>query len=255
MFDNFDLFLIFLTGLAFGSFASVVSSRLPEKQPMFMARSKCPSCHRDLSAMSLIPLVSWLWQKGKCRYCRAGISFFYPLIELTMAGMFSLIYLKYGLGVKFFIFCGVSFTLVTIIAIDLKYKIIPDELQIVLLILAVIYQFFFPVSEFFGLDGMLAGAVLGFGLRWLFFKWKKREALGMGDVKFLMVSGLFLGAETMLPFIFISGVLGVISAMAWRTFRKEREFPFAPALAMALLLCLIIPEAPRLFWRIYGLGY
>jgi len=94
-------------------------------------------------------------------------------------------------------------------------------------------------------------AILAFGLRWGFFIVKKRESLGMGDVKFLIVSGIFLGPFALLPFIFFAGVFGIVTGTLWHRLGRGQEFPFGPALAASLFLCLTAPEISHFFWGIY----
>jgi len=169
-----------------------------------------------------------------------------------MAVTFTAIYLKYSLSLNFFIFCSAAFLLITIIAIDLRYKLIPDVLQIILLFLGIFYAFC-RSSEISAMEGAALGATLGFGLRWIFFYWKNKESLGMGDVKFLIVSGVFLGPQGLLPFIFFAGILGLVTAFFWNRLKLGHEFPFAPALAASLFLCLTVPEISQLFWKIYDI--
>jgi len=241
---------IFIIGLVFGSFGSVLASRLVSGGPLVFDQSRCPTCGKVLRPWHLIPLVSWAWQRARCAFCNAKISGFYPAIELATASAFTFLYLKYGISFEFAIFLGVAFLLIVIITIDIREKIIPDTLQIALLVLAVIYGFYFG-KWFAALEGAAAAAMLGFGLRWGFFWLKKHESLGMGDVKFLIIAGIFLGPFTLLPFIFFAGIFGIITGTLWNRLGRGREFPFGPALAMSLFLCLTVPEISHFFWQIY----
>ncbi len=240
--------LIFITGLACGSFASVAIFRIPKGEQIWLGRSYCPKCKNPLKYYDLIPLISWLLTSGKCRYCKKNISSSYLILEIISAFLFVTIYLKFGISVETFIIIPTALLLLIIVNIDLEHKIIPDSLQIVLSVLAIIYAFFSGRDFIDSFAGMVLGFVISFSLRWVFFKWKKRESLGLGDVKFFTIAGLFLGVWMFVPFMLISGILGTMLGFFWQKIKKESEFPFGPALAVALLLCLLIPEMKNLFY-------
>ncbi|MEN6462154.1 MAG: prepilin peptidase, partial [Syntrophomonas sp.] len=121
------IFFILVTGLLIGSFINVIIFRLPRGESVVSPGSRCPDCQHSLNAQDLIPIFSYLWLKGKCRYCRHPISFRYPLVEIITAISFALIYLEYG-----FIFYTISGWLLSVIliasaVIDINEGIIPDK--------------------------------------------------------------------------------------------------------------------------------
>ena len=125
------ILLIFITGLVLGSFFNVVICRVPEKKSIVKPRSSCPSCGAVLMPIDLIPVLSFLLQKGKCRYCKSPISPQYLLVELAAGLMFTAIYLKYGISPEFF-FAGYLMSILLIVFfIDLKHMIIPNGLVLV----------------------------------------------------------------------------------------------------------------------------
>jgi prepilin signal peptidase PulO-like enzyme (type II secretory pathway) len=227
-------------GLMFGSFISLVSYRLPLEEDIIVTRSRCTSCKHSLSVRDLIPLFSWLVNKGKCRFCKAKVKARYPIIEISTAVTFILTYLKFGLSYQTLLLCLIATCLIIVIVIDFEHYIIPDEMQICLSILGIIYAFL-TKSE---LAPLFINSILLFVLsiliRLLVMRWKKKDPLGMGDIKFFAVSGLFLNLETIPYFLLISGVLGVLTGTAWKTFGRGEIFPFAPALAISLFLCLLL---------------
>ena len=232
-----------LLGLCFGSFVTAVSYRLPRGNDFVVGRSFCPSCNRNLTALDLIPVLSWIINKGKCRYCGTKVSFRYPLIEITQMCSFILIYVIYGSSLQSMILQFLSVALLIMIVIDLEFKIIPDRLQIVMFLMGIFY--WVTVSKIPFLDVIISIFVvlaMSLGLRALFSWWKKREALGLGDVKFFVTVCIFLGLEPIPFFFFLSGVIGLVFGLAWRKITKDIEFPFGPAIAISLFVNLLYPK-------------
>ncbi len=98
------------------------------------------------------------------------------------------------------------------------------------------------------------GAIIGLTLKYGFLYLRNKDGLGLGDVKFLFVAGIWIAnAANFVPFLFFAGVLGVISGTLWRVIGRGEHFPFGPALVMALFLCVVFPELPNHFWNLYGL--
>lgn len=242
------IFVVF-SGLVFGSFITLASYRLPLGEGIIRGPSRCPSCRTSLGFKDLWPVLSWLAHKGCCRHCRARISVRYPLIELVTAGIFLLLYARYGLSPAGIMLAFFSVILLIMIVADFEHYIIPDEVHLALLPLGVIYHWLasspldaVAVSCAFG---AALGLMLHHGYRFL----RKKEGLGFGDVKFLAVAGLWLGNIMLFPpFLLFSGLLGIMTGLAWRALGLGERFPFGPALAAALFLCVAYPEFPALFW-------
>ncbi|MCH2547628.1 MAG: prepilin peptidase [Alphaproteobacteria bacterium] len=247
----FILSLVAVVGLIFGSFVTLASYRLPRDEPIVMGRSRCPSCKNTLGLLALFPLFSWLIQCGKCGYCKAPVSARYPITEAVQALLFIAVYVSQGLTWQAGVLALLSVALLIMVVVDFEWYIIPDEIQITCVILAVLYHWVAATP----IDNVLAGAAmglaLGFGLRFGYGWLRKKEGLGWGDVKFLFVAGLWLASiEDWPAFLFYAGMLGVITAVIWRAMGKGERFPFGPALAGALLLTLLTPSTPLFFWTI-----
>lgn len=239
-----------MAGLAFGSFITLVSYRLPRREDIFRRRSRCPACDTPLGMKDLVPVLSWLTQGGKCRYCESVISPRYPLIELLTGILFAWLYARYGLGAEGLLLALLGVCLLIMITTDMEYGILPDAVQIALVPLAIFYR---AATNADWPDMLLGGALcLGIGLllHYGYFFLRKCHGLGLGDVKLLAVAGLWLGVLPIVPFLFFAGVLGLLSATLWRIFIGGREFPFGPALAVSLYLCLLFPEYAAGFWNI-----
>lgn len=238
-----------IIGACFGSFVSLVSYRLPRQGKIVFTRSECPSCHRALGVAALVPIFSWAIQKGQCRYCGAKVSARYPMIEIGMAAIFAWLAARYGLSAQSFLLMLFATALAILIVTDLEHFIIPDSVNLALLVLAICYH---TVMQTYWLEPVIGGCIglaLALGLRIGYRVLRKKEGLGMGDVKLFAVTGVWLGTLHLAPFIFLSGLLGILSGMIWRVCGKGKIFPFGPAMAVSLFICVAVPEVPRLFWQ------
>jgi prepilin signal peptidase PulO-like enzyme (type II secretory pathway) len=219
----------------------MISYRLPLKNASIFKkkRSFCPKCKHILEWKSLIPVLSYLLQKGKCRYCKSKIPIRYLLIELVTIAIFSLIYLAFGLNFNSAILFILATLLITLIVTDLEHYIIPDSIQILLLINALIYVMYNDISLLHNLLSGILYASIGAALYYSFLKIIHKEALGFGDIKFMGIAGIFLGYNEISTFLLLSGLIGTIFGLIWTKLTKSKAFPFGPALATALLLNLL----------------
>jgi leader peptidase (prepilin peptidase)/N-methyltransferase len=240
-------FLVLLTGAICGSFISLLSYRLPLDLDIIVKRSNCITCHHPLGVKDLFPIFSWLASLGKCNYCAAKISFRYPLIEILSAIVTYLVYKNFGITVSGAIYLLLTLVLLTLIIIDFEHYIIPDSLQIILAIIALFRAYYLniPFGDIF--LGALLAASTGLIMKYGFILIRKKDGLGMGDIKFMVVVGLFLGVTPLPIFFFISGVIGVITAIIWRMLNKGIIFPFGPAIALAMMVCLLVPHIESKF--------
>ena len=235
---------IFLIGICFGSFITMASHRLPRNQDIVHHRSHCPLCHTPLRVIDLIPVLSWMYARGKCRYCGAPISRRYWLIEAMTGITFVLLYWRYDVGVELVIFCLFYSALFTMIVADIETKLIPDEIHYFLFPLGIAYHYWLgtPITPIATTIALAAGVglLLHYGYYWL----RGYHGLGFGDVKFLLVIGLWLGSPAALvPFFFFSGIGGIVTGLIWQYCVQEKRFPFAPALAASLALLVTYPTS------------
>ncbi len=119
--------LIFIFGLILGSFLNCLLWRMYKGEGFVSGSSYCPSCRHDLSFWDLFPLFSFLFLKGKCRYCKSKISYQYPLVELAVGALFLFVYLQTGITIEMFFLWIIMFLFVAIFVYDFKYYIIPDS--------------------------------------------------------------------------------------------------------------------------------
>lgn len=251
--ESIVIALVLIAGVIFGSFVTLASYRIPRDIPIGAGRSRCPSCGTTLGVAALFPVLSWLMQKGKCRYCRTPISLRYPLTECTQALLFLAVYIVYGLTLPSLILALMSVCLLIMIIVDLEWQIIPDEVQIAMLLFGVIFHILSDTAFMDILSGLGLGALIGFGLYYGYGTLRKREMLGFGDVKFLMVAGIWLASgNAWAPFLFYSGILGILTAFLWKILGKGERFPFGPALAISLFILLLTPSEIVFFQLIGG---
>lgn len=241
------LFVLFC-GLAFGSFITCASYRLPLGIDVVKKPSHCPACSAKLTSRDLWPLFSWLLSGGKCRHCQAPVSIRYPLTELATAGVFLLIYWRWGFTLPALVLCLAAVALLIMVVVDLEHYIIPDSVHLALAPLALAWHVLANTPREDMISGFLTGLFLGLGLHYGYRLLRKKDGLGFGDVKFLAVAGLWMGFLAIPPFLFMAGILGIATGLLWRVLKRGPVFPFGPALAVSLFICVAFPEIPSLFW-------
>ena len=253
------LFLGFalVIGAGLGSFSTALIHRLPRGISIVCAkgsasRSECPKCHHQLSLRDLIPVVSWVFSRGKCRYCQSQISKTYPLTELATALLCGVFYCLYGQSALSVVLIMMAPILISIIVIDAHHMIIPNVLNlgVALGALAMLIYTSLGLSNYFAQNLILesaAGAIsfggIAYFLRFIFTQVYKKEALGLGDVKFFGAVGFWLGASILPYFMMIGGFLGVVYAISRKKFSGKDSFPFGPALVCAFIILIIAKKS------------
>lgn len=240
-------------GACIGSFISLITYRLPLEQKVGATRSRCPQCLHALTPRDLVPVLSWTFSRGRCRHCRVRVSIRYPLTELASAlGAVAVIgYL--GVTWQALAVCGLWWCIVAIVVTDLEHYIILDEVQLATGAFGLLYGWAGDAGWWAMSSGALVGLLIGLALKYGFIYLRNKDGLGMGDVKFLAMAGIWLAdGANFVPFLFFAGVLGVASGMVWRLLGLGERFPFGPALAFALLACVISPGLADGFWTLYG---
>lgn len=250
MFINFIFYVfVFIFGLIIGSFLNVLILRYNTGVSAFKGRSFCFSCGKKLSPLELIPLVSFIIQKGKCQGCQSKISWQYPIVEISTALLFVAVFWKYtSLSSSYFNIWHLIIGLLTMAVLvfitvyDGKHKIIPDSLIVVFCLLA-LFKIALDFNHAVGF--LLAGPILAlpFFLIWLF---SKGRFMGLGDPKFMLGIGWFLGPIYGLSAIVLAFWAGAIYGLGLMFLSKfscyglkinrKTEIPFAPFLVLGFLL-------------------
>ena len=234
--------LILVLGTIIGSFLNVCIFRIPLKQSIAFPSSHCFHCHHKLGVLDLIPVFSFIFLKGKCRYCGEKISIQYPIIELINGIIYLLLFLKFDLSYSFVFYALFSSLLLVIAMIDFKTGLIPNKLIVFGILLGMIYfmmdwiinRSFLIIKD--GILGFLAGALIILVIILI-----SRGGMGAGDMKLMGVIGLFLGLKGVVLSLFL-GILvgGIIGAVLLMTKIKDRKsaIPFGPFLALGTFVSL-----------------
>jgi leader peptidase (prepilin peptidase)/N-methyltransferase len=232
-----------LVGLCFGSFLNVCILRLPHDQSLLRPRSTCPQCKQPIAWRDNIPVVSWLWLRGKCRWCHKPISVQYPVIEALVGVLFGVSVLAYGPSLHA-VSAALFGTLLLGIAItDARHYLIPDEFSLGGLVLGLALALGGGAQGF--LQAVIGGAV-GFGLlyavaqagAWVF----KEEAMGGGDIKMMAMVGSFVGWKGVLLTVFAGAALGSLIFVPL-SIKKKRLVPFGVFLAVGAAVTFVFGDA------------
>lgn len=235
--------IVFLLGLALGSFFNVCIYRIPIDKSIVFPPSHCTSCNNKLKARDLIPVLSYALLRGRCHYCRAKVSIRYPLIEILTGGFFLLTYLLSGFTWAFLINIMIISLLIIITFIDLDHMIIPDEIVITGIIIAFIVQITGIPS--IGLLDAIIGLLVGGGsfltIALLSKLILKKDGIGGGDIKLMAMIGALLGWKLTVLTIFLSayiaGILG--GGMLILKIKKKGEYlPYGPFIAIAAVVSI-----------------
>jgi leader peptidase (prepilin peptidase)/N-methyltransferase len=226
-----------LLGLAFGSFATVVAWRWPRGESVVRPRSHCTGCDRTLGPLELVPVLSWLALRGRCRGCGAGVHWRYPACELASGVLAALAIGVFGPTWEGLSAALLGVVLVPVVVIDLEHRLIPDVLVLpaaaVALVLGVLAD---PARPWAPVAGALGAAGFMF-LLWLLYP----GGMGLGDVKLALLLGAVLGASVVpaLAVAFAAGaVLGVALLLRHGAAARRTAVPFGPFLAAGALVAL-----------------
>jgi len=244
-----------LFGLALGSFMNVCIYRIPLKKSVVTPPSSCPNCGQRIRFYDNIPLVSYLFLLGKCRYCRSPLAWHYPVVE-ALTGLLSVaLFIRYGLSYQYFLYLLFTAALVTISFIDLKHQIIPDVLS--LSGIAVGWAVSFvpgTVSWLDSLIGIIAGGGSLFLVAVIYERITGKEGMGGGDIKLLAMIGAWMGWRYLHLIVFVSSLVGAVIGvsfllMAGKGFRAR--IPFGPFLSFGAIFCLFFgPEVMNWYVRL-----
>lgn len=236
-----DWFWPLLTAPFAGSFIGVLIVRLPLRAPVGFVRSVCSSCGTSLRAIDLVPLVTFLLLRGRCRHCSAPIGWFHPLIELAAIGIACWAILADQDTGRIWIDCALGWTLLTLAWIDWTDFLLPDVLTLPLLLAGLTLTYLRDPEM---LADHAIAAVLGYlsfqGLAFVYQKLRGREGLGGGDSKLIGAAGAWCGLAA-LPWIVLgSAVLGLLAALglalAGRSMTSTSRIPFGPCIALGFWL-------------------
>lgn len=231
-----------LLGMTIGSFLNVCIDRLPSHQSLVFPASRCTSCQRRLSVKDLIPVFSYIWLRGRCRYCQTPIPRRLLWVEIGTGAIFAFLYWYYGfsieLGVVAFYFC----LFLIILVIDFEHHLILNKVIYPSVVVALALSIFLPeLDSVPSIASAAAGGAVGLGL-FLLIAIVSRGGMGWGDVKMAALIGLVTG----FPLIFVTILLAVIlgGLVAWilillKVKSRKQSIPFGPFLSLATMATLL----------------
>ena len=236
----------FIFGAVIGSFLNVLILRLPEDKSVVSPRSACPSCNHVIAWYYNIPLLSYVYLKAKCAYCKEQISIQYFIVELLSGILTLALFLKLGLSTEFFYMCLLIYVCITLSFIDFKYKAVPDYLLLIVLILsffATSYSFYESFKYAFLFSGafVLLNFVITFYIQNIKARilkdddLKNQEALGEGDIPIIATIAVILGIKGALIAIFLAAIFAIIPSIYSNIMKKDIQTPFIPYLILGML--------------------
>lgn len=237
---------IFIIGTVFGSFFNVCIFRIPNKESISNPQSYCYKCNNRLTYLDLIPILSWILLKGKCRYCGQKISSRYPLIELLTGILFIIIYNVHGLNFITINYLVLTSLLIIITFIDIDYYIIPDSM----IILGSIFELLFNLTnKGISIRNSIIGGVVCSGVMLILITLielvVKKEVMGGGDIKLFFMIGLFLGLKlgllTILLSIYVGAFYGIVTIIYSKIKKQEYNsiIPYGPFISVGAIISVL----------------
>ncbi len=269
-------FIIFsaILGLMVGSFLNVVIHRLPkmmeqewesnclevlgkerpttEKYTLVSPRSACPQCGHQINALENIPVISYLFLKGKCKGCKTSISIRYPMIEILTGLLIGLVSWKFGYGSTTLAAWIFTLALIVLTFIDFDTQLLPDDITLPLLWLGLLFNL---SNGFTDLKSAVVGAMLGYlilwSVYWLFKIITGKEGMGYGDFKLLGAIGAWFGWQLLPAVILLSSVVGAaigIGLIILGNKNRQSAIPFGPFLALGGIAALFFGQQLASFY-------
>jgi len=236
----YTIFMLIM-GCIFGSFYNVVGYRIPNGLSIVKPGSFCPKCNHSLKWYELIPVLSYLFQNGRCKCCKERISIIYPMVEITTGILFAVSYYIFGFSYELILSLIISSFLVIVIVSDINYLIIPDEVTFFFCILLFLIKLF--IEGFTPSIYSLASGLLLFGVMYLImvlgnFIFKK-ESMGGGDVKLMFFVGMATGPILGIFSIFLSSVIALPLSLLVYIKDKNNVIPFGPFILIAAFIIVL----------------
>ncbi len=241
---------VVLFGLAFGSFLNVCIARLPRHRSIVRPGSACPNCGTAIRVRDNIPLLSWIVLGGRCRNCRWSIPWRYPAVEIAMASLFLLAYLRFGLTLAAAGAAVFSFLLLGLAVMDAETMRLPDSFTVPGILLGILWRGTLHTAALlihlqnaaFALLWAICAALIIVLIRWLYYAVRRREGMGLGDAKLLAMIAAWLGPMlTGLTFVlgtFAAAVFGIALAARSRRTADPTKLAFGSFLCAAALYAL-----------------
>jgi len=245
-----------LAGLCIGSFLNVCIHRLPLKQSVVHPGSRCPGCGYALRWYDNVPVLSYAMLRGRCRSCAKPISLQYPLVEIVTAVIFVLHWYAFGPTVLLPLRLLFACALIVLFMIDLEHQILPDVITLPGIVTGVVCSLFLPPGPLMSILGVLLGGGLLWAIAEAWFRLRKVDAMGFGDVKMLAMVGGWLGVKMVFVTFVLSSMLGGLIGAALIGSRRAdmaTRVPFGTMLAVGALVASLYGE-DLLAWYLSTMG-
>lgn len=243
--------IIFIFGLIVGSFLNVCIYRLPRNMSIIRPSSACPSCNTPIKPWDNIPVLSYIFLRGKCRKCGERISIRYPLIELLNGFFYLAVFQFFGMGWHLPVLFALASAMIVITFIDLDFQVIPDVITLPGIIIGLFSASFLLPDPFslqssalslpvVGFKNSIIGLLLGGGLFYLIVV-LSRGGMGGGDIKMMAMVGAFMGWKAVFLTTFIGSLTGSIVGISLMVFKgkgRKTKIPFGPFLALGSVITL-----------------
>ena len=242
----FFIFVFALLGLAVGSFLNVCIDRLPRGESILNPPSHCQACQHHLAAKDLIPLFSYLWLHGRCRYCQASIPKRLLWVELATGAMSAFLYRRCGLAPELGVMAFYACIFIIIFVIDLEHELILNSVVYPGMVVALLFALFMPQPwvaqlKFSGIANFAIGGSIGF-VMFLLVALISRGGMGWGDVKLAALIGLATGFPLVFMALIMGAIIGSVVAVAFLIAKKKgrkETIPFGPFLSLSTLITLL----------------
>lgn len=244
----------FIFGTCIGSFVNVCIHRIPNSTSIIYPPSACPHCNTQIRFYDNIPLLSYLWLRGRCRHCNTSISFRYFLVEIIGGGFALATLLNFGFTFEGLIYYGFITVLLIISFIDIDSKTIPDMITIPGIPVFFFASFALPKVTYIDTAlGILAGGGSLFIVALTYYLLTKKEGMGGGDIKLLAMIGAIIGWKGILFTVFIASAVGTLAGLLMMLSTKSNmkmAVPFGPFLSIGAIIYIFF-EAPMTFWYLH----
>ena len=232
-------------GLCIGSFLNVVIHRLPRGASVVTPPSRCPGCNYQLQWSDNVPVLSWVFLRGRCRKCKAPISIRYPIVEILTMLMFLLHLWLFGWSALMVVRVAFATAMIALFAIDLEHHLLPNAITLPGIVVGLIVSLVLPPGI---LDSIL-GTLLGGGVLWAigeaYYRYSGQEGMGGGDVKMLAMIGAFLGWKLVLVTLVLSSIGGSLIGVLVIAIKRggmKHALPYGTFLALGALAASLVGD-------------
>jgi leader peptidase (prepilin peptidase)/N-methyltransferase len=249
--------IVILFGLCVGSFLNVCIYRIPLSKSIAFPGSSCTNCSSSIRFYDNIPVLSFIWLKGKCRKCGYLISLRYPMVEITTSLIFLSLFLNFGFSFELIIYFIFFSFLIIIIFIDIDHQIIPNIITLPGIIFFLCTSFFTSSITFIqSLSGIIAGGGILYIVALTYYLFTKKEGMGGGDIKLLAMIGAFVGWKGVVFTIFIASFSGTIAGILIILIKGQSfkdKIPFGPFLSIGAMTYIFLgTELISLYLKLMG---